>query len=166
MQQPRTDVMVARTGAVMVRLSRLVGLCLLLFFGFSSSALALDYRSVAVDRAVLYDAPSVQAKRLFLAGKYYPFEIIVNLDQWAKVRDSAGSLAWIERKNLGDTRMVVVTAARADVRQSAERNAPLVFQAERDVVLELVEHGASGWLKVRHRSGQAGYVLVSQVWGA
>ncbi|MHB0984146.1 MAG: SH3 domain-containing protein [Sulfuricella sp.] len=158
--------MVGRTGAVMVRLSLFAGLCLFLFFGFSSSAPALDYRSVATDRAVLYDAPSVQAKRLFLVGKYYPFEIIVNLDQWAKVRDSSGGLAWIEKKNLGDARMVVVTAARADVRQSADSTAPLVFQAERDVVLELVEQGASGWLKVRHRGGQAGYVLASQVWGA
>lgn len=157
--------MAGRTGTL-EKHSRLVGLGLLLSLFFPGAALALDYRSVGADRAILFDAPSLRAKRLFVAGKYYPVEVIVDLDQWAKVRDSAGGLAWIEKKNLSDARMVVVTSARADVRQSADRNAPLVFQAERDVALELVEYGAAGWLKVRHRDGQTGYVLASQVWGA
>ena len=148
------------------RASRLLGLGMLLFFCFSDTALALDYRSVGADRAILYDGPSVQAKRLFVVDKFYPVEVIVNLDQWAKVRDKTGSLAWVEKKNLSTVRMVVVTAARADVRQSGDSNAPLVFQAERDVALELVEYGSSGWLKVRHRDGQVGYILASQVWGA
>ena len=149
----------------MGKYSPLVGLALLLSC-LSGTALALDYRSVGADRAILYDAPSVQAKRLFVVGKYYPVEIVVNLDQWAKVRDSSGALAWIEKQSLSDARMVVVTAVRADIRQAPGNDAPLVFQAERDVVLELVEPGAAGWLKVRHRDGQVGYVLTSQVWGA
>lgn len=157
--------MAGRFGAAMGKYPPLVGLALLLF-GFSGAAPALDYRSVGADRAILFDAPSAQAKRLFVVGKFYPVEVVVSLDQWVKVRDSSGELAWIEKKHLSDARMVVVTAARADIRQGAERDAPLVFQAERDVVLELVEQGAAGWLKVRHRDGQAGYVLASQVWGA
>lgn len=144
---------------------RLAGLGLLLAL-LSSAASALDFRSVAAERAVLYDAPSLQAKRLFIVSKFYPVEIIVSLDQWAKVRDSAGGLAWIEKKHLSDIHTVVVTAARADVRKAPEPAAPLVFQAERDVALELVEYGAAGWLKVRHRDGQSGYVLASQVWGS
>ena len=147
------------------RFFRLAGLGLLLFFSSTGAVQASDYRSIGSERTILYDAPSVQAKRLFVVSKYYPVEIIVNLDQWAKVRDSAGDLAWVEKKNLRDARMVVVTVARADVRQAADRNAPLVFQAERDVALELVEHGSAGWLKVRHRDGQTGFVLVRQVWG-
>lgn len=149
----------------MERFFRLAGLGLLCFFASSAAVQALDYRSVGAERAILYDAPSVQAKRLFVVGQYYPVEIIVNLDQWAKVRDSAGDLAWVEKKHLSDARMVVVTVARADVRQAADRNAPLVFQAERDVALELVERGSTGWLKVRHRDGQTGFVLATQVWG-
>lgn len=147
------------------RLFRLIGLGLLLFSS-TGAVQAMDYRSIGSERVILYDAPSVQAKRLFVVGKYYPVEIIVNLDQWAKVRDSAGDLAWVEKKNLKDVRMVVVTVARADVRQAADLNAPLAFQAERDVALELVEHGSTGWLKVRHRDGQVGYIMASQVWGS
>ena len=145
---------------------RLAGLALLLCLWFSGAALALDYRSVGAERAILYDSPSVQGTRLFVADKYYPVEVIVNLDLWAKVRDVTGSLVWIEKKNLSNLRMVLVTATRADVRQSADLKAPLVFQAERDVALELVEYGAVGWLKVRHRDGQVGFILASQVWGS
>lgn len=145
--------------------SRFVGLGLLCFFSSSGAVQALDYRSIGSDRAILYDAPSVQAKRLYVVGKYYPVEVIVNLDQWAKVRDSVGDLAWVEKKHLKDARMVVVTVARADIRQAADSNAPLVFQAERDVALELVEHGLTGRLKVRHRDGQTGFVMATQVWG-
>ncbi len=150
----------------MRRFVRLVGLGSLLFFASTGAVQALDYHSISSERAILYDAPSAQAKGLFVVGKYYPVEIIVNLDQWAKVRDSVGVLAWVEKKHLSDVRMVVVTVARADVRQAADRNAPLVFQAERDVALELVEYGSTGWLKVRHRDGQIGFILTSQVWGA
>ncbi len=153
-------------GCSLKRFFRLAGLGLLLFSAFSGAVQALDYHSIGVERAILYDAPSVQAKRLFVVGQYYPVEIIVNLDQWAKVRDSAGALAWIEKKHLSDARMVIAIAARADIRQSANLNAPLVFQAERDVALELIEYGPAGWLKVRHRDGQIGFVLSTQVWGA
>lgn len=158
--------MVGRSGSKSGALSPLAGLVLPLLFCCSGAALALDYRSIGADRAVLYDAPSTQAKRLFVVGKYYPVEVIVDLEQWAKVRDASGELSWVEKKQLSNTRMVVVTADRADVRQAADRNAPLVFQAQRDVALELIEHGAAGWLKVRHRDGQVGYVQASQVWGA
>lgn len=128
-------------------------------------AAALDFRSVATERAVLYDAPSLQAKKLYTAGKYYPVEVIVSLEPFVKVRDHIGELSWIEKKNLSETRTVVVTAPRADIRLSPDKNAPLAFQAERNVALELVEPTHNGWAKVRHRDGQGGFVAISQVWG-
>ena len=128
-------------------------------------AAALEFRSVAAERAVLFDAPSLQAKKLYIVGKYYPVEVLVALDSFTKVRDSAGELFWIEKKNLGTARTVVVTASRADIRQAPEKESPLVFQAERDVALELLEAGRNVWAKVRHPDGSTGYVAVSQVWG-
>lgn len=128
-------------------------------------AAALDFRSVTAERAVLFDAPSLQAKKLYVVGKFFPVEVLVSLDSFTKVRDSAGELFWIERKNLGETRTVVVTVPRAEIRQAPGKDAPLVFQAERDVALELLETTRSGWAKVRHAGGQSGYVTISQVWG-
>jgi hypothetical protein len=47
-----------------------------------------------------------------------------------------------------------------------------VFRAEQNVLLELAEPAASpsstatpGWVKVRHRDGQTGFVRISQVFG-
>lgn len=128
-------------------------------------ALALDYRSVVPPKAILYDAPSVQGKKLYVVAQGYPVEVIVNLGDWLKVRDNRGSLSWIESKQLVAKRMVLVTAAQAEVRQSADAAAPLVFRAEKDVVLELIEPGTNGWVKVRHRDGLVGYIQSASVWG-
>jgi SH3-like domain-containing protein len=91
-------------------------------------------------------------------------ELVVSLDGWSKVRDSRGDLAWIEKKYLAEKRNVIVRTDRAQIRAAADDKAALVFEAERDVVLELVEP-VSGWIKVRHRDGQSGFVKASQVWG-
>jgi hypothetical protein len=37
--------------------------------------------------------------------------------------------------------------------------------ADKDVLFELAEPVASGWIKVKHRDGQAGYVKAAEVWG-
>lgn len=139
---------------------------LLLLAGiFSSTAWALEYRSVLSDRTVMYDAPSLRSKKLYLASRYYPVEVIVSLEHFAKVRDAAGELAWVEKKQLGDKRMVLVNVPLVDVRQAADEKATLVFQAERNVALELLEFTGTGWLKVRHPDGAVGFVRISQVWG-
>ena len=143
---------------------RRVFLLLIALACFPSLASALDYRSVA-SVAVLYDAPSLQAKRLYVVGKYFPLEVIVDLDGWSRIRDSKGELAWIEKKYLSDQRIVLVTTPLAEVRQSADVKAPIVFKAEQSVVLEFIENASGGWAKVRHRDGQSGYIKISQIWG-
>lgn len=128
-------------------------------------ALAGEYRSIAENGTPMYDAPSVRAKKLFVASRYYPVEIVINIDAWAKVRDQTGDLTWVEKKALSDKRTVVVTAAVADVRQTPGEQAALVFRAQQGVALDIVEPQAGGWIKVRHVDGQLGYVKVNQVWG-
>jgi SH3-like domain-containing protein len=130
----------------------------------SLPALALDYRSLA-EVAVLYDAPSQKAQPLFVIARFTPVEAVVALDGWLKIRDADGSLAWIEKRVLSERRMVIVRSGRAQVRGQPEEKSALLFEAEKDVVLELLEPGTSGWAKVRHRDGLTGYVAANQVWG-
>lgn len=127
-------------------------------------AIALDYRTVT-EATAMYDAPSVKASPLFVVRPGTPVELVVSLEGWAKVRDSKGDLVWIEKKHLAEKRNVIVRSDRAQIRAAAEDKAPLVFEAERDVVLELVEAVPGGWIKVRHRDGQSGFVKAPQVWG-
>jgi SH3-like domain-containing protein len=130
----------------------------------SIPALALDYRTVA-EVAPVYDAPSAKSKPLFVVLAGTPVELVVSLEGWSKVRDSRGDLTWIEKKHLTEKRNVIVRAERAQVRADADDKAALVFEAERDVVLEFMEPVPAGWAKVRHRDGQSGFLKAPQVWG-
>jgi SH3-like domain-containing protein len=127
--------------------------------------LAGEFRSIGENATPMYDAPSLKASKLFVASRLYPVEVIVQVDNWIKVRDLVGDLAWVEKKSLSDLRTVVVTAALADVYQRAEEGAPTVFQARKGVALEITELGAGLWVKVRHLDGQTGFVRANQVWG-
>lgn len=129
-------------------------------------AQALDYRSVAGNAAILFDAPSTQAKRMFVLGRGYPVEVVVSVDNWLKVRDHTGALAWVERASLADKRMVMVTAALAEIRTAAQDNAAISARADKGVLLEWQETVPGGWVKVRLPGNASGYVKSSQVWGA
>ncbi len=138
---------------------------ILVAIGFAApAAWALDYLSVA-EPAAMYDAPSQKAQPLFAVAAGTPVEAIVSLDAWVKVRDAKGDLAWIERRSLSQKRTVMVKTDRAEVRVQADEKSAPAFAAERDVVLEWLEPGPLGWVRVKHRDGPSGFVKASQVWG-
>ncbi len=134
----------------------------------SGGVAAAEFQS-AGEAAVLYDAPSLKARPLFVIGRDTPFEVIVGVEGWLKIRDASGTVAWIERKSASERRMLIVRVPVADVLAAPEVNAPLVFKAEQNVLLELVDPAyvanTPGWAKVRHRDGQQGYIRIAQVWG-
>lgn len=138
----------------------------ILLFLPSYAAAEMEFFSIAENAVVMYDAPSLRADRLYVANLYLPVEIVVNVDGWAKVRDSSGSLAWVEKKVLSEQRYVVVIVPLADIYQSADMNSELVFQAEENIVMEWLDSAVKGWVKVRHIDGQTGYVKINQVWGS
>jgi SH3-like domain-containing protein len=130
---------------------------------------AAEFRSVGEGGAVFFDAPSAQATKLYVARRYYPVSVVVSLEQWVKVRDAAGDLAWVEKRALSEQRTVIVTAPRAHVRAAPEAAAPVAFDVEKDVALEVLEIAAPGWVKVGQVGGQAGgqsgFVSAAEVWG-
>jgi Uncharacterized protein conserved in bacteria len=145
---------------------------LLIALALPLAASAADFRSTRDPATVLYDAPSARAKPLFVYGRDVPVESLVSVEGWTKVRDASGTIGWMQAKSLADKRMLVVRAPVADVHATPEDSAPVVFRANRDVLLELAEFAASpaatatpGWVKVRHRDGQTGYVRLAQVFG-
>lgn len=129
-----------------------------------ANAVALDFRSVSEPAAILYDAPSIKAQKLFVLSQGYPVEVVVKLEGWTKVRDDTGEFAWIENARLSERHTVMVRVQSAEARQAANENSPVVFTAEKNVFLELVDM-AMGWAKVRHNDGATGFVKVSQLWG-
>lgn len=131
-------------------------------------ASAADFRSAAEAAVVLYDAPSVKARKLYIVSRGYPLEVMVQVEGWTKVRDAAGALSWAEAKALDTARYVLVKSATVTVRQKPAEDAPAAFEAQRDVLLEAVDAANPanpGWIHVRHRDGVAGYVRAADVWG-
>jgi len=132
---------------------------------FAATATAADFRSIGENAVVLYDAPSLKARKTYVIGRGYPVEIVITVEGWVKVRDGGGDLAWVEAKNLSEKRTLMVKVKLADVRQAAADSAPLSFQAEQNVLLDLVELTGTGWARVTHRDGQGGFIRINQVWG-
>ena len=131
----------------------------------ASAAQAAEFKSVGNDPAILYDAPSERGRKVFIAPRGMPVEIVLTYGDWSKVRDVAGDLAWVETRALAGKRNVIVRAATARILANPEDNAQPVFVAERGVMLELTEPPASAWIKVRHRDGQTGFARALDVWG-
>jgi SH3-like domain-containing protein len=132
----------------------------------SQAAQALEYKSVGANPAILYDAPSAKGKKLFIAPRGMPVEIVLSYGEWTKVRDASGGLAWIEAKTLVSKRNIIVQTASAKVRANPDDAAFINFTAEKGVLLELQgERTTNGWLKVKHREGQIGFVKATEVWG-
>lgn len=147
-----------------VRIGVIVSILLLGFPGHTVAA--LEFFSIADNAVIMYDAPSLKAEKTYVVSQYLPVEAVVKVEGWVKVRDSGGGLAWVEKKALSDKRYVIVTVPLAEVRQAADAGSALVFQAQQNVVMEWLEPAVNGWIKVRHRDGQSGFVKTSQVWGS
>jgi SH3-like domain-containing protein len=128
-------------------------------------ALGAEYRALGERPAVLYDAPSTRADRLFVASRLYPFEVLVKLELWTKVRDANGEVAWVENSALGAKSTVLVTVPLADVRVAPDVKSDLVFEAYKNVILEVLAPPNGEWVKVRHRDGQEGFIRLAHVWG-
>lgn len=148
------------------KLAALPALALVLLGALAGPLFAqgIEYRSAGT-ATVLRDAPSPQGRALFMLRPGTPVEIVVAQDGWLRVRESGGTLSWVERSALSTRRTVMITAERATIRRTPREDAPPSFEAVRNVVLELLGPPALGWAQVRHADGLEGFVRAAEVWG-
>lgn len=125
---------------------------------------AAEFKSVGANPAVLYNAPSERGRKMFIAPRGMPVEIILTQNGWSKVRDVAGDLSWIDASALTSKRNVIVTSANFKLHATAEDNAAVVATVDKGVLLELVAPAAA-WVKLRHRDGPIGFAKAAEVWG-
>lgn len=126
---------------------------------------AVEFKSVGAAPAVLLDAPSAKGRKVFVAPRGMPVEVVLSYGEWTKVRDADGDLSWIESSQLSNRRTLMVVAASAKLHAGSDDSTPVILTIDRGVLLELSEPAASGWLKVRHRDGISGFVKATDVWG-
>jgi SH3-like domain-containing protein len=151
-----------------MKIVRPLSLSLGLLMGLSVAAPAFaEFRAVQSAAAILYDGPSKQAKKLYVAPRGMPIEVLSILPAWIKIRDQTGDVLWMERSDLGPVK-AVLTVALANVYQTALETSPLLFQVERGVLLEITEApapSAPGWVKIKHADGSYGYVKLAEIYG-
>lgn len=137
----------------------------LVLLAASLPAAAQEYRSIGEPAAVLYDAPSTKARRLWVLSRGYPVQVAVSIEGWTKVRDAAGDLSWVETRALSSARTVLVRAAMGTMRDGPSETGAVVLRVGRDVVLDMVDPPAGEWVRVRHRDGATGFIHANQVFG-
>lgn len=126
---------------------------------------AVEFKTVGAAPVILYDAPSAKGGKLYVAPRGMPLEVVLSYGEWVKVRDASGEMAWTEARGLSAKRNVVARAANLKVRASPDDAASPLILVDKGVLLEMSEQPSSGWVKVRHKDGQSGYVKTSEVWG-
>lgn len=131
----------------------------------TSATQAAEFKAVGANPAILYNAPSERGRKIFIAPRGMPVEIILTQNGWSKVRDAAGDLSWIEASALTSKRNVIVTVANLKLHATAEENSAVVATVDKGVLLELVAPPAAGWIKLKHRDGPTGFARTAEVWG-
>jgi SH3-like domain-containing protein len=131
----------------------------------TTAAVAIDFKSVGMTPAVMFDAPGQKARKIYIAPPGMPVEIVLDNGDWSRVRDVSGELSWVESRQLIDQRTLIVEAPVATVRATPSDTAATVFTTVKGVVLSLAEPIVSGWIKVRHKDGEVGYIKAAEVWG-
>ncbi|TDR73506.1 SH3 domain-containing protein [Paludibacterium purpuratum] len=143
---------------------RLTWLVACLSMAYAPLAGALEFRSVKESGAVLYEAPALSAKKLFVVSRYYPVEVLSTQDAWARVRDATGAISWLPSAALSAQRWLLVVSERADVRTTPTA-AGVAFSVPKNGVLQLMDPPSNGWVHVRHRDGSTGYASITDLWG-
>lgn len=137
-------------------------LLILLLSGFPAVAAAAALQTMKP--VVLYDAPSAQARPLLILAGGFPLKEISRVDGWYKVTGSGNDTGWVAAGEVREKRAAIVITGRAAVRVDPHPAAAAVFFAQRNVVLEVLQSAASGWLKVAHPDGETGYLQKSDSW--
>ncbi|MBL8512143.1 MAG: hypothetical protein JNM52_10930 [Betaproteobacteria bacterium] len=133
--------------------------------GDNKPASVANFVTLGDKPAIVYDAPSTKANKTHIFGRLHPLEVLVKLDKWVKVRDTENTVGWVESTALGDKRHIQVSAPSGDIHAMPSATAPIVFSAQRGVLLEATGAAVDGWLPVKHRDGQVGYIALTQIWG-
>ena len=119
---------------------------------------ALEFFSIKDNAVIMYDAPSLKADKLYVASRHLPVEAVVKVEGWVKVRDSGGSLAWVEEKAVKRQTLCNCYRTAGGSLSGRKYKFAIGIPGAAKCVMELLEPAANGWVKVRHRDGQIGYI--------
>jgi SH3-like domain-containing protein len=92
-----------------------------------------------------------------------PLKITAEYENWRRVEDIDGAGGWVHYSLLSGARSAIVTEPMVAVRDEADDNAEILFQAEAGVVARVLSCTAD-WCRIR-ADGERGWVRKAALWG-
>jgi SH3-like domain-containing protein len=99
--------------------------------------------------------------------KGLPVEIIAQLDQWRRVRDSQGTEGWVHQRLVAPIRNVIVQGAQRVIYTEADPKSPPVAKLDAGVIAHLLECRKE-WCRIEAQSvdqPMRGWLVRDQIWG-
>ncbi len=110
------------------------------------------------------EKPSESAKVKYSADRFYPVEVMEKKAGWVKVKDFEGDEAWVAERLLTSQPSIVITADKANIRESPNTTSDVLFKVERGEVFK-IESRKEHWLKVVDSKGDGGWIRDDMTWG-
>ena len=92
-----------------------------------------------------------------------PVEILATFDIFRKIRDSDGTVGWVNQQMLTGRRSVLVSGAIRDLHHDADPGSEVVAQLEPGVIA-VVSKCDPAWCEVK-AGGYKGWLKRDEVWG-
>lgn len=110
--------------------------------------------------------PSKESERKFEVDQpdFNPLLILDRKGEYVQIQDFDKDQGWIHVSMLTTEPYCIVTKDVAEIRNSPADNQPVRFRAVKRVVLEVMTN-KDGWLEVRHKDGNSGWIKADEVWG-
>ncbi len=120
--------------------------------------------TVAADEANVRQGPADSYDVIMKFNRDYPLEVQDGAEGWLKVIDVDGDRGWISAKLVAFEPCVITKKDDSNVREAGSTEHPIVFTTQKGVILRVLEE-KDGWLKVKHRDGDEGWISAKIVFG-
>ncbi|MFH2090981.1 MAG: SH3 domain-containing protein [Pseudomonadota bacterium] len=146
--------------AAIIRILCVCSVCVLMCVTVSG---AQERLSVTASIANMRSGPDVNSDQLWQVEQYHPVIVIEKKGDWYKVKDFEGDTAWLHNSLLGKSATVITKAEKCNVRSKASIDGEKLFTTQKGVPF-LVLDTKGGWIKVKHKDGDIGWISKKLVW--
>lgn len=107
--------------------------------------------------------PGTSYDVLWQVEKYHPFLVVEKKDDWLKIKDFEGDMAWIHASLLNDAEGVITSKTNCNVRAEPSTDSRIVFTVEKGVPFRVIKR-QEGWIYIEHADGEKGWIYHTLVW--
>ena len=129
----------------------------------AGSVSAGERMSVKTDTANLRSGPDEKYEVLWQVEKFHPLLVLEKKEDWYKIKDFEGDMAWVHSSLLGKTDGVITNKAKCNVRSTPDEKGKVLFTVERGVPFKVLKRNGN-WIQIEHADGEIGWIYNSLVW--